>query len=175
MKELIIGNNLSQNFGKTGRIGYVLRIGQNEPLFCVRSGKDGLVGVPEQTLVVPDRDLFRPGAPLDHISGSVNDAVSTHVGSNVTAAKEKAVGDVGRASASSEVVKAVGCVAGVGGENGEEGVEAKVLRGRGVVSFNFDEHVNWEWVKKTSGGEWRLEIRGCSRTTWELGSGSMMA
>ncbi|KAF7121154.1 hypothetical protein RHSIM_Rhsim13G0161100 [Rhododendron simsii] len=86
-------------------------------------GKDGGVGVPEQTLVVPDRDPLRPGALLDHMSSSVNDAVSTRVGGNVAAAEEEAVGDVGRAGAGGEVVKAVGCVAGVGGENRQEVVE----------------------------------------------------
>ncbi|KAG5516576.1 hypothetical protein RHGRI_037330 [Rhododendron griersonianum] len=72
---------------------------------------------------VSDRGQLRPGAPLDHISGSVFDAVSTRGGSNVAAAEEEAVGNVGRAAASGEVVKAVGCAVRVGGENGEESVE----------------------------------------------------
>ncbi|KAG5516568.1 hypothetical protein RHGRI_037325 [Rhododendron griersonianum] len=42
---------------------------------------------------------------------------------DVAAAEEEAVGDVGWAAAGGETVKAVGCVVGVGGENGEEGVE----------------------------------------------------
>ncbi|KAF7120851.1 hypothetical protein RHSIM_Rhsim13G0160600 [Rhododendron simsii] len=109
------------------------------------SGKDGHVGVPEQTLVVPDRDPLRPGALLEHMSCSVNDAVSTLVGGNVAAAEEEAVGDVGRAGAGGEVVKAVGCVAGVGGENRQEGVEASRFL---WVSFNFDENGDWERVKK---------------------------
>ncbi|KAI8556154.1 hypothetical protein RHMOL_Rhmol05G0229800 [Rhododendron molle] len=84
--------------------------------------------------------------------GSVNDAVSTRVGGNVSAAEEEAVGDVGRAAAGGEVVKAVGCVAGVGGENRQEGVEVSLVGavwgvgtgcGQGCVWAVYGEESSW--------------------------------
>ncbi|KAH7838343.1 hypothetical protein Vadar_025181 [Vaccinium darrowii] len=99
---------------ETGRIRHVLRIGQIYRAPCVYNGEDGRVGVSEQTLVVPDRDPLRPGAPCDYICGGENDTVLTHSSGDVTSAEEEAVGDVGWAGAGGEVVEAVGSV-GVGG------------------------------------------------------------
>ncbi|KAH7837937.1 hypothetical protein Vadar_019811 [Vaccinium darrowii] len=83
----------------------------------VRSGEEGLVGVPEHTGVVPDSDPFRPGAPFDYICRSVTNTFLTGSSREVAAAEEEAIGYVWGAAAGSEIVKAIGSV-GVGVENG---------------------------------------------------------
>lgn len=96
-------------------------------------GEDGVVGVTEQALVVPNHSFFLNRAALECVGDGKSDAVSAGLSVDISAAKEEAVDSVW--GLTSGGVEESGIVGGVGsGERGEERVEIGVVSGVGCES-----------------------------------------